>query len=161
MPTNFRSRTTEKKLKFARKMRKHPTPTEALLWDHLRERQLGGFRFRRQCVILGWIADFYCPELGLVVEVDGKQHGWPVNQELDRKRDQVLLSHGFKTIRFESWKVRSEIDAVLQAILDAAGSRHPRRIASLGQLDGPQSKPASAEQAVGASQVTPRYVNGG
>jgi very-short-patch-repair endonuclease len=55
-------------------MRCAPTPGEALLWAQLQGRRLDGWKFRRQAVIAGYIVDFFCPALGLAVEVDGLIH---------------------------------------------------------------------------------------
>ena len=56
----------------ARELRKELTPTEKRLWYHLRGRRFNGFKFRRQTPILGYIADFYCAELRLIIELDGE-----------------------------------------------------------------------------------------
>src|SRR5947209_6939394 len=58
----------------ARKMRREPTEPEKILWRHLSSRQLGGFKFRRQATLDPFIADFFCPSKGLIVEVDGDTH---------------------------------------------------------------------------------------
>jgi len=58
----------------ARKLRKNMTDAERLLWQHLRNRQLGGYKFRRQRPIGPYIVDFVCLEKKLVIEVDGGQH---------------------------------------------------------------------------------------
>jgi len=61
-------------VQLSRVMRGQPTPAEASLWSALRSRPLGGWKFRRQHVIMGYVVDFYCAELRLVVEVDGLVH---------------------------------------------------------------------------------------
>jgi very-short-patch-repair endonuclease len=58
----------------ARSLRSSQTDTENLLWTHLPARRLSGFKFRRQVPVNGYIVDFVCIEVGLVVEVDGGQH---------------------------------------------------------------------------------------
>ncbi|MDR6841656.1 endonuclease domain-containing protein [Pseudoxanthomonas sacheonensis] len=58
----------------ARKLRNSATDAEQRLWQHLRLKQLGGFKFRRQVPVKSYIADFLCHELKLVVELDGGQH---------------------------------------------------------------------------------------
>jgi very-short-patch-repair endonuclease len=83
---------------YARHMRRNPTEAEAVLWSLLRCRRLDGYRFRRQSIIFGWIADFYCPSQRVIVEVDGPYHqGEKIKR--DMTRDRILLSKGFKTIR--------------------------------------------------------------
>jgi very-short-patch-repair endonuclease len=59
-------------------LRKHPTPSEALLWEHLQGRSLCGARFRSQHPVETFIFDFYCPESRLVIEVDGGIHEQPM-----------------------------------------------------------------------------------
>jgi very-short-patch-repair endonuclease len=114
---SFRSKTTEDKFRFARNLRRRTTPTEKLLWQRLRRWQLYGARFRRQAVVLGWIVDFYCPEVRLVVEVDGPIHEIRVLR--DRRRDLVMLRAGFAVVRIASDQVEMHIDRVLDAITQA------------------------------------------
>ena len=72
---------------FAQKLRKNQTRTEARLWARLRDRRLGGFKFRRQYPIGGYILDFYCPETHLAIELDGGGHAKDEQKEYDKKRD--------------------------------------------------------------------------
>ena len=60
--------------KFARELRRNLTEAEKILWQELRNRKLGGFKFRRQHPINKFVADFYCHEVKLIVELDGSQH---------------------------------------------------------------------------------------
>src|SRR5450755_591674 len=83
---------TKAKIQFARKLRADATPAERVVWNLLRNRNLGGWRFRRQHVIAGFIADFYCPELKLVVELDGGIH--ETQRDEDAKRDAALSRLG-------------------------------------------------------------------
>ncbi len=70
----------------ARRLRKHPTDAERLLWCHLRLRQLGGYKFRRQQPLGPYIVDFVCLEQRLIVEVDGGQHAEQAKRvPLDRR----------------------------------------------------------------------------
>ncbi len=96
-------------------MRREPTEPEKRLWRHLSNSQLGGFKFRRQAAIPPFIADFFCPAKGLIVEVDGDTH----LPESDTRRDALLLARGFPTIRFTNGDVMSNMDGVLTAILQA------------------------------------------
>jgi len=102
-----------KKWKFdrAREMRSSPTPPEGILWSRLRRRALG-FKFRRQAVIFGWIADFWCPAKRLIIEVDGKMH----DAEKDAKRDAAIAEHGIETIRFAAKDVMWDTDGVVEEI---------------------------------------------
>lgn len=75
-------------------MRKNPTLSELRLWEWLRRRQAGGFKFRRQHVIAGYIVDFYCPELRLVIEVDGPIHADHVLEDDARSSPLPLARQG-------------------------------------------------------------------
>ena len=98
----------------ARAMRRVPTEPERLLWARLRDRRLGGFKFRRQHPIGAFIADFACPERRLIVEADGEQH---VDSEYDAYRSEWLRAQGWRVIRFWNNEVRENPDGVAEAIL--------------------------------------------
>ncbi len=99
------------KLALARAMRMVPTPAEAALWSSLRDRQLGGWKFRRQHVIAGYIVDFYCAELRVAVEVDGGVHEG--RRADDRQRDESLARLGVRVVRFDNVEVLERLDEVL------------------------------------------------
>jgi very-short-patch-repair endonuclease len=102
---------------FARVMRHEPTDAEKRIWSRLRDRRLGGFKFRRQVPIGGFIVDVYCMECELAVELDGGQHLEPSAATYDQRREQALASVGIRTIRFSDVDVLKNTDAVLNAIL--------------------------------------------
>jgi very-short-patch-repair endonuclease len=78
---------------YARHLRKNATEAERRLWQHLRRRQLNGFKFRRQRQIGRYVRDFVCLEASVVIELDGSQH---VRQSrYDDQRDAFLKSNGF------------------------------------------------------------------
>ncbi len=106
----------------ARSMRREPTRFEARLWRALSGSKLAGLKFRRQAAIEGVIVDFFCPAIGLVVEVDGGTHD-PVR---DVRRDAMLGQLGFKVLRFSNEQVADQLDAVLRAIAHEAARRPPR-----------------------------------
>jgi very-short-patch-repair endonuclease len=99
------------KLAMARAMRAMPTAAEAALWSALRGRRLGGWKFRRQHVIAGYIVDFYCAELWLAVEVDGAVH--QRRRFDDRQRDEDLASLGVRVVRLRNADVLERLDAVI------------------------------------------------
>jgi very-short-patch-repair endonuclease len=68
----------------ARRLRKNLTDTELLLWSHLRRKQIGQYRFRRQVPLGPYVADFVCLNARLIVEVDGGQHSERIAEDLDR-----------------------------------------------------------------------------
>lgn len=106
------NRMPEWKAESARFMRKNPTYAERILWKHLKGRQRLGRRFGRQRLMLGFIADFYCPSLKLVIEVDGPLH----DAKKDAKRDKILLHEGIVTMRFSSELVFENLPLVLASI---------------------------------------------
>jgi very-short-patch-repair endonuclease len=98
----------------ARELRREVTPTEKILWRHLRGRRFAGFKFRRQTPITGYIADFYCAKARLIIELDGESH---VEREgRDRKRQQVLEGKGFRVLRLWDTLVYEDLDAILELI---------------------------------------------
>jgi len=103
-------------LAFARSMRADPAPAEKKLWRCLRDRQLSGFKFRRQHPLGPFIADFFCPKLKLVVELDGDSHA--ERAVYDDRRTVRLERDGYFVIRFRNEDVFRHLDAVLHALLD-------------------------------------------
>ncbi len=89
------------------------TPEESILWNHLKNNKLG-FKFRRQHSIGHFIADFYCAEKKLVIELDGGQH--LENVEYDKERTEYFESLEIKIIRFWNREVREDIDKVVSVI---------------------------------------------
>ncbi len=106
-----------KMLEVAREFRKEPQPSEAMLWQALRRKQLGGHKFRRQQPIGSFIVDFYCDAAGLVVEVDGPVHA--SQERADTERQQILEQLGLTVLRIRSEDVESRPDGVLSLIQQA------------------------------------------
>jgi leucyl-tRNA synthetase len=105
-----------KHLGIARKLlRKDLTLEEKKLWFQLRNNSLG-CRFRRQHSIGNFIADFFCVEKRLVIEIDGGQH--LDNKESDQERTDFFDSLGIEVIRFWNSEVRDDIDEVITKIKD-------------------------------------------
>ena len=115
---SLRNTMPEWKKRKARQMRANPTRTEAILWGYLRRRQLG-VKFRRQAPMRGWIADFYCPQLKLVIEIDGRQH----DLLRDWIRDRVLSRIGLETVRFPVERVQLEPLVVVEEIRKIVAQR--------------------------------------
>ncbi len=104
----------------ARQLRKNPTEAEQALWRHLRLRQMGGHKFRRQQPLGLYIVDFVCLERRLIIELDGGHHS---SQEVgDSERSVWLESQGFCVLRFWNNDVMREIDAVKTIILQTLES---------------------------------------
>jgi very-short-patch-repair endonuclease len=96
-------------------LRKNQTEAERKMWRHLKSRALAGYKFRRQCLIGPYIADFVCFEKMIVIEIDGGQHADRLQRDL--RRTQYLESRNFKVIRFWNNEVLTNTDSVLSAIL--------------------------------------------
>jgi very-short-patch-repair endonuclease len=112
-------RVSEEKLHDARELRKNMTEAEALLWDRLRGRKCGKLKFRRQQIIEGFIADFYCELSQLVVEVDGGIHNDSIVKKNDVHREEVFKARGIRTIRFRNDEIINNAESVLVQIADA------------------------------------------
>ena len=97
--------------KYAQKLRNNMTKEEVILWQHIRNKQINGLKFRRQEQIGKYICDFVCYEKKLIIELDGSQH---MDSSQDKDRDSFLQSQGFTILRF--WN--NEICNNLQGVLD-------------------------------------------
>jgi very-short-patch-repair endonuclease len=119
-----------------RRLRHKSTEAEQLLWGHLRNRRLAGYKFRRQMWLCGFIADFACPEAKLVIEADGGQHADRIEE--DARRSAAFVSEGYRTLRFWNHEILGNIDGVLQSIHDALApaSRNQFPLPS-GEREGP------------------------
>jgi very-short-patch-repair endonuclease len=104
------------KLALAQRMRETPTPAEAILCEHLRTHRMAGLHFRRQHVISGCIADFYCHAARLVVEVDGQSHQSSEARLHDAERDRVLRDRGLRLLRVSNEDVFNRLPDVLARI---------------------------------------------
>ena len=100
------------------------TPEEHLVWERIRANRLHGLRFRRQQVIDGFIADFYCHAAALVVEIDGPVHD--DQQAYDAARDLIFRQRGFTVLRIPNAEVRVDLDGVIAKIGAACGTAPSR-----------------------------------
>ena len=107
----------------AKELRKNPTDAEKTLWKHLRLRQMGGHKFRRQQPLGQYIVDFACLEKKLIIEVDGGEHSEQVTY--DSERDRWLETQGFRVLRFWNNQVLTEIEVVKYVIAEALGVPSP------------------------------------
>jgi very-short-patch-repair endonuclease len=101
----------------ARELRKRETSAESLLWSLLRNRQLRGFKFRRQHQFGDYIADFYCREAQLVIECDGPAHNANQSWHHDQERDGYMIAQGLHILRFTNTEVLKDPDPVLAKIV--------------------------------------------
>ena len=107
----------------ARRLRRHPTPEEAQLWQALRASRFAGFKFRRQHPLGGYFLDFYCSAAGLNVELDGFEHGMPQQRAHDAAREQFLAAQGLEELRFWNHQWRTNREGVLWEIWHALQRR--------------------------------------
>jgi very-short-patch-repair endonuclease len=99
----------------ARELRKAQTDAEKCLWSRLRDRRLGGHKFRRQFPIGPFFADFCCLEKKMVIEIDGEHHANTMNADLNRTEGMEEL--GFHVLRFWNNDVVTNLDGVCRSIL--------------------------------------------
>ncbi|HYW14633.1 MAG TPA: DUF559 domain-containing protein [Allosphingosinicella sp.] len=140
----------------AAEMRRNPTEPEKRLWRNLSGRQLGEYKFRRQSVSGCFIADFLCPQLALIVEVDGDTH----DEDKDRLRDEVLGARGFRVVRVTNDDVMTNMDGVVQHLLlvlsDASwrwNSPHPNPSPEGEGLETPPLPPSPSGEGPGVGHV--------
>lgn len=109
-------------LEISRKLRKNMTEAEKLLWTGLRNNRLG-VRFRRQMPIESgvyhYVADFYCREKRLIIELDGGIHDMQENKRCDIFREEVFKEMGFRVIRFKNLEIINNPEEVYKKISDA------------------------------------------
>ena len=144
-----------KQTKHARRLRQEMSLPEVLLWQTLRKRP-DGLKFRRQFPQSGYYLDFACLEVRLAIEVDGEAHNRGNRPERDERRDEALLSVGFRTLRIPAPGILRDLDAVLTHIVTTAravGPLHPRSATGgppprAGEELGNENPPRNGEVAV-------------
>src|SRR5215467_677757 len=117
---NLSKNANPKLYEYAKSMRKDPTKAEEILWQNLRNRKLGGLKFRRQHPLDKFIPDFYCHEKKLVVEIDGSFHDSMHQRESDDGRTYDLNELGIKLNRFSNDEVLQNLKKVLATIIETA-----------------------------------------
>jgi very-short-patch-repair endonuclease len=100
----------------ARKLRNNMTKAEIILWSRIRSKQIDGYKFRRQYPVLNFIADFYCHELKLIIEVDGEIHFLPEHLKSDKYRDNMLKNNGYNVIHFKNDEIETNLKGSLLKI---------------------------------------------
>lgn len=136
---------------YAKEQKDNPTESEKIMWQLLRGKKLGDYKFRRQHIIGQYIGDFVCLPAMLVIEIDGLIHQLPENKEEDQVRTQWLEEQGFEVIRFTNDEVLHQPDRVLSEIHKTVKSRDyrsqltknpPNRDSSKGQRPQDESSPS-------------------
>jgi very-short-patch-repair endonuclease len=125
----------------ARALRREQTSAEALLWALLRDRQLLGFKFRRQHQFGDYISDFYCREALLAIECDGPVHETNEQWHHDQARDAYFAGQRICVLRFSNSQILDDTEAVLTAIAK--------------QLPSPSGKGAGGEGLARAIKPSP------
>jgi very-short-patch-repair endonuclease len=100
----------------ARALRRDAPAAERIVWRHLRNRQLDGWKFTRQEPIGPYVVDFVCREKRLVVEIDGATHSTAEELASDSRRTAFLETEGYRVIRFGNEQVYENVDAALEEI---------------------------------------------
>lgn len=100
------------------------TQVEKKLWSALRNKQLLGYKFRRQHGIGNYIVDFYSPELNLIIEVDGESHFTKNGLQHDKARDQYLKDLGLEILRFNINEIFNILDGVLFSLYESVKKIH-------------------------------------
>jgi len=104
------------KKQFSRQLRKEATPEEVKVWEVLRGRRFMNLKFRRQHVIEGFVVDFYCHDLRLAIEIDGKVHDR--QREYDELRQTLIEEKGYRFVRVTNEEVNMDITILLNRIKD-------------------------------------------
>jgi very-short-patch-repair endonuclease len=109
-------RVSAKQPEGAKELRREMTPAEKILWKHLKANRLNDLHFRRQQIVHGYFADFYCHQHELIVEVDGAIH--ELQKEYDAEREAYLIGLGFRIIRFTNDEITKDLNGVLKKIVE-------------------------------------------
>ena len=102
---------------FSRDLRKGYQLAEVKLWKCLRAKNMG-YAFRRQYPILNYIADFYCKQLDLVIEIDGNSHFSAEAQKRDAERDRQMQAIGLRVLRVNDGDVRKDPERIANWIVE-------------------------------------------
>ncbi len=107
----------------AEQLRDNMTAAEQVLWEAIREKKLGGLRFRAQHPVGQFVLDFYCASCKLAIELDGSVH--ENRAEEDAARTAHLEAYGYRVLRFQNNEVLTDLASVLTRILNAAREESP------------------------------------
>jgi very-short-patch-repair endonuclease len=102
-----------------RRLRQRQTEAEKKLWEYLRAKRLMGLKFRRQRPIGRYIADFYCAETHLAIELDGSVHDTKDQEAYDKIRQEIIEVRGIRVLRIRNEEIEKDIDEVLKKIMSS------------------------------------------
>ncbi len=101
----------------AKVLRENSTLAEQAMWEIVRDKRIGGYKFRRQHPFYRFVLDFYCKEKLLAIEVDGSVHNRANGRAYDQERERILNNQGIQVIRFSNLEVLQNPFKVAQSIL--------------------------------------------
>ncbi|MBE6802932.1 MAG: endonuclease domain-containing protein [Ruminococcaceae bacterium] len=107
--------------KYAKELRKNMTTEEKIVWYQILKGRVP--KFHRQKIIGNYIADFYCPQLKLIIEIDGVQHYFEETSNYDAKRTEYFESLGFYVLRFDNSDVKKDTEEVRMIIDNVCNAR--------------------------------------
>lgn len=108
---------------YQRRLRENPTKAELYLWEALKDSQLGE-KFTQQAIVAGFIPDFWCNRLRLIVEVDGSIHA--SRKDYDQWRDAIITRHRVLILRFSNEQVFENRAYCIERIKEAIKQRRNR-----------------------------------
>lgn len=107
---------SERSKKRRQYLRNHATETEKILWTRIKQKQINAVKFRRQHSIGPYIVDFYAPQIGMVIEIDGPSHFLPENQAHESRRNKYLNENVNTILRFQNSESYENLEGVLISI---------------------------------------------
>ena len=117
---NLHKYSSPKIYEFAKDLRQTSTVAEQLLWEHIRNKKLSGLKFRRQHPLDNYIADFYCHEKKLAIELDGGIHNNKEAKAMDDNRTFMLTELNITVLRFKNEEVINNVEHVIKSIDEIA-----------------------------------------
>jgi ATP-dependent helicase HrpA/adenine-specific DNA-methyltransferase len=106
----------KKTIRNVRRLRCEATPQERVVWARLKNRQFRNLKFRRQFPIGNYIADFYCQEKKLIIELDGWQHKRERDRKYDKRRSEYFEELEFRVLRFWNNEINEDLEGVFLKI---------------------------------------------
>ncbi len=145
----------------ARELRADATVFEQAFWACVRAKRLGGFKFRRQQVIGGYVVDFACMEARLVVELDGDWHQCVEQRAYDVVRDEWLQAQGYRVLRIRNreWAM-NQAGVLMQVLRELQGGTHHEAFSSEVSGSSPPHEVFSLEMSGSSPHPQPLSPNG-
>ena len=99
-------------------LRNRLSRAEIYLWSRVKNKQILGYKFRRQYSVGYYVIDFYCPKLKLAIEVDGDSHFTKEAMEYDKRREEYIKSFGISFLRVTNLDVYKNMEGVVDKIIE-------------------------------------------